>query len=329
MVRLRIVKYISLIFLCAVFTGRCQAEQQPDFIGNWALKLGKRVFLTLTIAPATGSTTQITGSLVLPQQFSSSKDSISFSNIKGPAIRSSIVRSVVKSNCLFLATQDPADKEDETNFQFCITGEGHGTLKFDLPGAYPWPLTRENGPLTVATDWDSAQTYFLDDTGVSSLEMQQVLEADQKDRQLPICKTDWVRVGKADAARRQAAAKLLADGKLHTGEDFERAATVFQHGDTPDDFLLAHTLAMVALARGQGNARWIAAATLDRYLHAIHQPQIYGTQFGTSANDSTQEPYNRNLIPDSLRQSLNVPSQAAQEEQRKHFTAECAVSAGP
>lgn len=317
MVRLRIVKYISLIFLCVVFTGRCLAEQQPDFTGNWALKLGKRVFLALTVTPAE-SAGQFTGSLVMLPQFVSSKDSISFSNIKGPAIRSSIVHSVVKANCLLLTAQDPDDKGD-TNFQFCITGEGHGTLKVDLPGAEPWPLTKENGPLSVATDWDSTRTYYLDDSDVSNTEMQQIHAADQKDRQLDSDKTDWVRVSKADAARRQATAKLLADGKLHTGEDFARAAFVFQHGDTPDDFLLGHTLAMVAVAHGQGDSIWIAAATLDRYLQSIHQPQIYGTRFGTKAQKYTQEPYNRSLISDSLRQFLNVQTQAAQEEQRKLF----------
>jgi hypothetical protein len=104
---------------------------------------------------------------------------------------------------------------------------------------------------------------------------------------------------------------------------FQRAAYVFQHGDTPDDYLLAHTLAMVAVARGQSGAVWIASATLDRYLNSIHQPQIYGTQFRTKPNEpATQEPYNRTLISDALRRQLRVPSQAVQEEQRKRYDAE-------
>jgi hypothetical protein len=153
--------------------------------------------------------------------------------------------------------------------------------------------------------------------------MQQIFEQDQKDRQAGVGKIDWGVVDKADAARREATRKLLADGKLHTGEDFERAAFVFQHGDTPDDYLLAHTLAMVAVARGQGGALWIEAATLDRYLNSIHQLQIYGTQFYFKPDEpTTQEPYNRNLIPDALRRDLGVPSQAAQEEQRKRYEAE-------
>jgi len=37
---------------------------------------------------------------------------------------------------------------------------------------------------------------------------------------------------------------------------------------------------------------------------------------------TTQEPYNRGLISDALRRDLGVPSQAAQEEQRRQYEAE-------
>jgi hypothetical protein len=186
-----------------------------------------------------------------------------------------------------------------------------------------WPLTRENNPLTLATDWDSATTYYCDDSEVSSPTMQSIFEEDQKDRQGSIARIDWTVVNKSDASRRQATAMLLRNGQLHTGEDFERAAFLFQHGDTSDDYLLAHTLAMVALARGRSSALWIAAASLDRYLNSAHQPQIYGTQFWTRPNEPvTQEPYNRVLIPDSVRHFLGLPSRATQEEQRKQYDSE-------
>lgn len=318
MIHLRIVKYSLILLWSTLFIGSSLAEQAPDFAGNWALKLGKRTLLTLTITPATGGTGQFTGSVVAPH-FSSINNGTSFSDIKGPVIRYSMVQSAVKSNCLLFTTQNPTSKEDGENYQFCITGEGHGTLKVDVLGFELWPLTRENGPLTVSTDWDSARIYYLDDSDVSSTEMQQIFAADQKDRQAGNEVLDE-RVLKSDASRRQATAKLLADGKLHTGEDFERAAFIFQHGDTPNDFLMAHTLAMAAVARRQSSAIWIASASLDRYLQSIHQPQIYGTQFVTNANGlTTQEPYNRTLVPDFLRRFLGVPSQAAQEEQKKLF----------
>jgi len=80
---------------------------------------------------------------------------------------------------------------------------------------------------------------------------------------------------------------------------------------------------MVAVKKGRGNAIWIAAATLDRYLQSIHQPQIYGTQFLTPPDrPATQEPYDRALISDALRRALGVPTQSAQEEQRKAYDAQ-------
>ena len=84
-----------------------------------------------------------------------------------------------------------------------------------------------------------------------------------------------------DAERRKRAHQLLNQGALQSGADFHDAAFIFQHGDTPDDYLLAHLLAMSAVAKGDGRGRWIAAATLDRYLQSIGQPQVFGTQFLT------------------------------------------------
>jgi len=312
---------LVFLLLSAAFTSSGVAQESKDFSGDWTLRIGKRIFVAGAVTATPESTAHFTGSLVRLQHFSSS-DGGSFSNIKGPVIHYPIVRGAVRENCLFFTTQNPADKTDEDDFQLCIAGPGSGTLKF-LPGAEPWPVTREKGPSIVDTDWDSARTYFLDDSDVSGSEMQRIFERDQKDRQPGMEKIDWTVVNKADAARREATAQLLANGKLHTGEDFERAAFVFQHGDRPDDYLLAHTLAIVAVSRGRRSALWIASATMDRYLNSIHQPQIYGTQFSIQPHKpTTQEPYNRVLVSDALRRFLGVPSQAAQEEQRKQYDSE-------
>jgi hypothetical protein len=154
--------------------------------------------------------------------------------------------------------------------------------------------------------------------------MTAIYEADQKPRLGNMTKIDWKVVNAQDAARRDQVRLLLKNGKLHTGEDFEHAAFIFQHGGAPDDYLLAHTLAMIAVARGRVSALWIGAATLDRYLQNIGKPQIYGTQFKWNSKDqpTTQEPYDRALIADSLRRALGVPSLAAQEEQRRKYDAD-------
>jgi hypothetical protein len=158
----------------------------------------------------------------------------------------------------------------------------------------------------------------------SSAEMKRIYTEDQADREMnmaamsPAQRLDWVnKIGPRDGQRRKQVMDLLSHGVLRTGEDFAEAAFVFQHGDKPDDFLLAHTLATVAIAKGSAKSRWIAAATLDRYLQRIQQPQIYGTQYSIGPNQGdkfTQEPYNRPLVPDSLRAAMCVPDQAAQEQ---------------
>lgn len=118
-----------------------------------------------------------------------------------------------------------------------------------------------------------------------------------------------------DTARRERTRILLDQGKLATAEDYYAAAFVFQHGEKPEDYLLAHTLALAAATRGKTDASWIAAATLDRYLQAIGQKQIYGTQWRAPENrELTREPYDRALIPDALRTALGVPVLAVQDK---------------
>ncbi len=86
---------------------------------------------------------------------------------------------------------------------------------------------------------------------------------------------------------------------------------------------MAHTFAVIAAARGRPDAAWIAAATLDRYLHSIGQKQVYGTQYSLpKGQPPTQEPYDRVLVSDPLRMALGVPPVAAQEQQRAQMAKE-------
>ena len=157
--------------------------------------------------------------------------------------------------------------------------------------------------------------------GRLNADMKTIYEEDQRVRKAETI--DWTVVNQSDAERRVQVKKLLADGALHTGKDYEEAAFVFQHGDSSQDYLLAHTLAMVAVSKSDATAIWIAAATLDRYLEKIKQKQIYGTQYSSGEkNFWTQEPYDKDLISDALRRQLAVPSQAIQAEQLKAYAAQ-------
>lgn len=151
---------------------------------------------------------------------------------------------------------------------------------------------------------------------MDSAELKSIYEADQKDREGSFGALDWTVVGPRDAARRKRVRELIDLGSLQTGKDYERAAMVFQHGDTPDDILFAHVLAVTALGKGGLSARWLAAASLDRYLHRLGQPQVFGTQFTNkdvrSKEGWTMDPYNRQLLAPSLLEANCVPDREHQ-----------------
>ncbi len=96
--------------------------------------------------------------------------------------------------------------------------------------------------------------------------------------------------------------QLIAEDKVQTGEDYYYAAFIFQHGQKPEEYLYAHVLAMTAVGKGFEPAKWLAAATLDRYLRSVKQPQIFGTQFGSLFDNGDLDPYNKELLSDKMRQ---------------------------
>ncbi|HEY4949178.1 MAG TPA: hypothetical protein VIH88_02475 [Candidatus Acidoferrales bacterium] len=125
-----------------------------------------------------------------------------------------------------------------------------------------------------------------------------------------------------DADRREQIHRLLNAGRVQSGEDYYFAAMVYQHGQTPHDYLLAHVLAMTSVAKGYKDGIWLAAATLDRYLQSVKEPQIFGTQyFQWGKNPYSQEPYDKDLVSDSLRAAWCVAPYSTQIENLKAINA--------
>lgn len=148
----------------------------------------------------------------------------------------------------------------------------------------------------------------------SNVEVRALLASDQLDR-IDDAKTDFAKIAQADQNRRARVRELISQGKLRNGGDFRAAAFIFQHGSSTDDYLLAHALAMTAVALGDRKALWIANATLDRYLMTIGQKQIFGTQFAQQNGPDqpyVQEPFNRELVPDALRKKIGVRTLSSQ-----------------
>jgi hypothetical protein len=113
-----------------------------------------------------------------------------------------------------------------------------------------------------------------------NLRVEELHAADQKDRERVYSSAkDLEALKERDLARRKELLELMGHGDVNTQNDLYRAAVVFLHGAEPKDFLTAHRLATVAAIQGHRPARWLSAASLDRFLMSIGLPQTYGTQF--------------------------------------------------
>ena len=74
---------------------------------------------------------------------------------------------------------------------------------------------------------------------------------------------------------------IAAAGGLHEADDYFNAALILQHSDKTEDYAQAHQWCVkaVELDSELPSARWLAAATQDRWLMSQGKPQLYGTQF--------------------------------------------------
>lgn len=149
-----------------------------------------------------------------------------------------------------------------------------------------------------------------------------IFAEDQKDRKIMESGQayDWESISIRDEEREKSVRELIEKGKLKTGEDYYHAAMILQHGVEPEDHLLAHDLCIVAIGKGEEKAKWLAAASLDRFLIGIGREQRYGTQFGSSRsfNPPRLLPTD-NQVPDALRVEMNVPTLKQAKEAEKQM----------
>lgn len=146
---------------------------------------------------------------------------------------------------------------------------------------------------------------------------------DQGDRRpLAGATIDWPAVTRRDRAREEQVKMLFSAGDIRSANDHYHAAMVLQHSQTPNDHLLAHELAVIAAARGNKRALWLAAAAEDRFLMNIRRPQRFGTQFAADPGEGPNAPMRLYVIDavvtDQLRQEFGVPTlaEAKAREQR-------------
>lgn len=148
-------------------------------------------------------------------------------------------------------------------------------------------------------------------TSPVSAELENMYKADQTARTPePGKQIDWRLLVAEDDKRLKRTRQLIAKGALVSGQDFAHAAMIYQHGGTALDALMAHDLAVIALIKGNGQAQWLAAASLDRYLRGIGEPQRFGTQSRGLPGGEMQLEAVDPKVPDSLRRIFGVPALA-------------------
>jgi hypothetical protein len=130
---------------------------------------------------------------------------------------------------------------------------------------------------------------------------------------------EYVEMRERDRQRRLRVAEIMAEDASNGPEDLYYAAWIFNHGDTPEEAWQGHTFANQAAARGHGPARWLAAATYDRWLMYQGKPQKYGTQYVTDGRRHRlwdAEP----TTTDAERAAWDVPPLAEQLRKAEHAT---------
>lgn len=299
----RAIRYAALnLVLGAALWAPASATTLSELRGSWALRIDGRAMMVLRLA---GDSTKPTGEMVQPKGMSVTNGLFSVADSRPETRRLS--RFEDKGDYALATFRDAAGKTSD----FELRGKAGG-VQVGIAGAPPgeglgpWTFNRASPDEHVASDWQPGRSYVVGDTHEPNAEMARLYREDQEAREkLPI---DWTVVSRADESRRKRTLDLIGNGALHTGADFREAAFVMQHGTTSDDYLLAHSLALAAMAKGDASAAWIAAATLDRFLWSKNLPQIYGTQFKDNGDGKKiTQPSNDNLIDDHLREQLGVP----------------------
>lgn len=151
-------------------------------------------------------------------------------------------------------------------------------------------------------------------------ELAKMYKEDQDDRRpaggKPI---DWEKVEPRDRAREARVKELFKGDKLQTAADFYHAAMVLQHAPQPDDYLLAHEFCVVAAAKGEKRALWLAAASEDRFLMNLKRPQRFGTQYRSEQGGAIKLYETDPIVTDALRREYGVPTLADAKAREAKF----------
>lgn len=132
---------------------------------------------------------------------------------------------------------------------------------------------------------------------------------------------DYLLLRRHDERRRDEARAIVSAQNDISAIEMYCAAMIFQHSDELADIKLGYEWAMRAAREGYRPARFLAAASIDRWLMYQGLPQKYGTNIvpdGRRQRVWDVDP----AITDEDRAEWDVPSLAEMEERARQVTAE-------
>jgi len=146
-----------------------------------------------------------------------------------------------------------------------------------------------------------------------------MFQEDQDDRKPGPHGIDWAVVKPRDDARLARTHELYASGALRTGADWFHAAMILQHSSEADDYLLSHEMCVAALVQGEKEARWLAAASEDRFLRKIGRNQRFATQYEPAEPGKFRLAPTDPQVTDGLRAAIGTPSLAEAKATESRF----------
>ncbi len=143
-----------------------------------------------------------------------------------------------------------------------------------------------------------------------SLDLIRMAAEDQADRQFKSRPSpeEETRMKTNDRERQMRAREILRHAAKLKAEEFSAAALIFQHGQTAQDYALAHQLSICAGSLGKIES--LPALTEDRFLEAIHRLQRFGTQFSWAGTGTKLNPIDSGKptsVTDDLRLNYMLP----------------------
>ena len=137
-----------------------------------------------------------------------------------------------------------------------------------------------------------------------SRELKELYDSDHKDQEDPNWnETTDLEYSRRQKVRRDRVMEIIEAGMLADLQDWDNAALLLQHGESADDFLLAHILSIPSGMEDTPFGKFMCAATLDRFLQNCSRPQIFTTQSG-AADPSVYAP--AEPFDDSMSQALRA-----------------------